>query len=77
MLDLTNLRGLLAQVISLPSLHTAVLFTPEGQLVSYVADPGRPKDEVRVVVGVSGEVWQETRKEGIGMITSEVSRFHT
>ena len=32
MLNLTNLRTLLAQILSPSALHTAVLFTPEGQL---------------------------------------------
>ena len=72
MLNLSNLRSLLLQVLSLPSLHTAVLFTPEGHLVSYASDPSRPKDEVRVVVGLSGDIWQETKEHGIGMVESEV-----
>jgi hypothetical protein len=70
MLVLSSLHNLLSQVILLPSLHTAVLFTPEGQLVSYAS--ARPKDEIRVVVGVSGEIWQETKQQGIGMVDSEV-----
>ena len=74
MLNLSNLRSLLLQVLSLPSLHTAVLFTPEGHLVSYASDPSRPKDEVRVVVGLSGDIWQETKEHGIGMVESEVRR---
>jgi len=73
MLVLSSLHNLLSQVISLPSLHTAVLFTPEGQLVSYASS--RPKDEIRVVVGVSGEIWQETKRQGIGMVDSELGRI--
>lgn len=72
MLNLPNLRSLLLQVLSLPTLHTAVLFTPEGHLVSYASDPSRSKDEVRVVIGLSGEIWQETREQGIGMVDCEV-----
>lgn len=72
MLLLSSLHNLLQQVLSLPELHTAVLFTPEGQLVSYASDPSKPKDEIRVFVGVSGEVWQETKQHGMGMVDSEV-----
>ncbi len=72
MLNLTNLRTLLLQVLSLPALHTAILFTPEGQLVSFASDSSRSKDEIRVVVGLSGEIWQETKEQGIGMVDSEV-----
>jgi hypothetical protein len=72
MLLLSSLHNLLQQVLSLPELHTAVLFTPEGQLVSYASDSSKPKDEIRVLVGVSGEVWQETKQHGMGMVDSEV-----
>jgi hypothetical protein len=72
MLLLSSLHNLLQQVLSLPDLHTAVLFTPEGQLVSYASDSSTPKDEIRVFVGVSGEVWQETKQNGMGMVDSEV-----
>ncbi len=72
MLVLSNLTNLLSQIISLPALHTAVLFTPAGQLVTFVSEPIRPKDEVRIIVGLSGEVWQETREQGYGMVDSEV-----
>lgn len=72
MLNLSNLRRLLLQVLSLPALHTAVLFTPEGHLVSFASDPSRSKDDVRVLVGVSSEIWRETREQGIAMVDSEV-----
>jgi hypothetical protein len=72
MLVLSSLHNLLLQVLSLPTLHTAVLFTPEGQLVSYASDPSKTKDDIRVVVGVSGEIWQETKQRGMGMVESEV-----
>ena len=72
MLNLANLRNLLLQVLALPELHTVALFTPEGQLVSFAADPYRPKDNVRLVVGLGGEVWKETKQQGIGMVDSEV-----
>lgn len=75
MLNLSNLRNLLSQVLALPELHTVALFTPEGQLVSFVADPCRPKDNVRVIVGLGGEVWKETKQQGVGMVDSEVSFY--
>ena len=78
MLVLSALQNLLAQVLDPPSLHSAVLFTTAGQLISYAADSLRPKDEIRVVVGIAGEVWLETQGEGAegeggeGMVDSEV-----
>lgn len=74
MLVLSALHNLLSQVLSLPTLHTAILLTPAGQLVSVASDPSRPKDEIRVVVGLSGEVWQETKDQGVGMVDSEVNQ---
>ncbi|KAH9929718.1 uncharacterized protein B0H18DRAFT_172445 [Fomitopsis serialis] len=74
MLNLSNLRNLLSQVLALPELHTVALFTPEGQLVSFAADPHRPKDNVRVIVGLGGEVWKETRQQDAGMVDTEVRR---
>ncbi|PCH34108.1 hypothetical protein WOLCODRAFT_113183 [Wolfiporia cocos MD-104 SS10] len=75
MLNLTNLRNLLSQVLSFPSIHTVALFTPQGHLVSFAGDPHKPKDHVRVVVGLSSEAWQETKDQGIGMIESELGRL--
>ena len=72
MLNLANLRALLSRALDLPVLHTAVLFTPEGELVCYVSDPSKNKDRARVVVGLSTEIWQETREQHIGMVDSEV-----
>jgi hypothetical protein len=72
MLNLTNLRVLLSQILSPAVLHTAVLFTPEGQLVSFASDPPRSKDEIRVAIGLSVETWRETKRHGIGMVDSEV-----
>ncbi|KIY46321.1 hypothetical protein FISHEDRAFT_21420, partial [Fistulina hepatica ATCC 64428] len=75
MLVLSAIRDLLVQVLSPPDFHTAALFTPSGQLISYAVNPPRPKDKVRVVVGLSGEVWQETREQGYGVVDSEVGRI--
>src|SRR5258708_26866756 len=73
MLVLAALHGLLSQVISSPGLHTAALLTPNGQLVSYACDSTRSKDDVRLVVGLSSEIWLEVADQGIGMVDSEVS----
>lgn len=69
------LHSLLSKVLSPPHLHTAVLLTPTGDLVSAASSPARPKDEVRVLVGLSSEVWQETKEQGYGMVDSEVCSF--
>jgi len=74
-LVLSTLNTLLAQLISLPELHTALLLSPEGQLISVASDPSRPKDKARVVAGVSSEVWQETKARGYGTIESELGRI--
>jgi hypothetical protein len=73
MLVLATLHSLLSQVISSPGLHTAALLTPNGQLVSYACDSTRSKDDVRLVVGLSSEIWLEVSDQGIGMVDSEVS----
>ncbi|KZT27556.1 hypothetical protein NEOLEDRAFT_1023777, partial [Neolentinus lepideus HHB14362 ss-1] len=73
MLVLSALHDVLTQVLSLPDLHTAVLLTPSGELISYASDPANSKDHVRLVVGLSGEVWQETH--GVSMADSEVGRI--
>ncbi|KAJ7874508.1 hypothetical protein B0H14DRAFT_2718005 [Mycena olivaceomarginata] len=65
----------LSQVLSPPALHTAVLLTPSGQLVSFSSYASRPKDEIRVIAGLSGEVWQETQEQGSGMVDSELGRI--
>ena len=74
MLVLSSLNKLLAHVLSPPSLHTAVLFTSSGALVSFAsAGPApRPKDDIRVLVGLASEVWSETREDGEGVVESEV-----
>jgi len=73
MLVLPALHNLLSQIVSPDKLHTTVLLTPTGELVSAASKPQRPKDEIRVIVGLSGEVWRETKDQGIGMVDSEVS----
>ncbi|KAH9897916.1 hypothetical protein C8Q73DRAFT_377854 [Cubamyces lactineus] len=72
MLNLANLRTLLSRILSPPELHTVALFTPEGELVSYVSEPSRTKDHVRVLVGLSTETWQEERDQKVGMVDSDM-----
>ncbi|KAL4252449.1 hypothetical protein ABKN59_002708 [Abortiporus biennis] len=74
MLNLNNLRSLLAQLLSQSPVRIAALLSPEGKLVSYAADLATPKDEVRVIVGLSSEIWQETKDQGVGMVESELGR---
>ncbi|KAF5374968.1 hypothetical protein D9758_000504 [Tetrapyrgos nigripes] len=69
MLALSTLHTLLSQVLSLPDLHTAILHTPGGHLVSYASDPSRSKDDIHLVVGVSWRIWQDT--QGQGYLTNE------
>ncbi|KAF8480983.1 hypothetical protein DFH94DRAFT_737193 [Russula ochroleuca] len=75
MLVLATLHRLLSQVISSPGLHTAALLTPNGQLVSYACDSTRSKDDVRLVVGLSSEIWLEVADQGMGMVDSELGRI--
>ncbi|KAI0715066.1 hypothetical protein C8Q76DRAFT_729462 [Earliella scabrosa] len=75
MLNLGNLRTLLSRVLDLPLLHTVVLFTPEGELVCYASEPNKTKDRVRVLVGLSTEIWQETREQNIGMVDCELGHL--
>ena len=75
MLVLSNIHSLLTKILVLPQLHTAAVFTPAGQLICWVSEPIRPKDEVLLVVGLSGELWQGTREKGYGMLESDVRYF--
>ncbi|KJA28616.1 hypothetical protein HYPSUDRAFT_34065 [Hypholoma sublateritium FD-334 SS-4] len=75
MLMLSSLNGLLSQVLSPPNLHTAVLLSPAGELVSFASQPSRSKDQVRIIVGLCTETWQETKQFGCGMIDSELGRI--
>lgn len=75
MLALATLHGLLLRILSPPHFHTVVLHTPAGELISAASDPPRPKDEIHIVVGLSGEVWKETKEGGFGMVDSELGRI--
>ncbi len=76
MLMLSMLHNLLSQVLSPPHLHTAILFTPAGELVSVSSEPTRSRDDIRILVAVTGEVWQETQEQGYGMVESDVGYFN-
>ncbi|KAL5533753.1 hypothetical protein ACEPAG_213 [Sanghuangporus baumii] len=82
MLALSSLNKLLGHVLAPPALHTAVLFTGSGALVSYATASSpesssgpRPKDDIRVLVGLASEVWAETKQDGEGMVDSELGRI--
>jgi hypothetical protein len=61
MLVLGSLQALLTQLVSPPSLHTAIILTPQGHLIAYnsSASPPLSEDNLRIIVGLSGEVWRE------------------
>ncbi|KAG9019400.1 hypothetical protein FRB90_002910 [Tulasnella sp. 427] len=64
MLVLSTLTALLSQLLS-PSLHTAIMLTPPGNLVAYTTDGSpvtRSEDRTRVVIGLASEVWREGTK---------------
>lgn len=63
MLVLSTLSSLLAQLVT-PSLHTAILSTPQGHLVAFACeDVPTSEDRLRILVGLSSEVW---RNDDIG-----------
>jgi len=73
MLVLSSLNKLLSQVLAPPAIHTAVLFTTTGELLSCASsNQNHSKDDVRILVGLGTEVWSETKEEGEGMVDSEV-----
>ncbi|KAG6846083.1 hypothetical protein H0H87_006447 [Tephrocybe sp. NHM501043] len=74
MLVLSTLHNLLSQALT-PELHTAVLLTTAGQLVAVAAEGQRAKDEIRVVVGLAMEIWQETQEQEFSMVDSELGRI--
>ncbi len=75
MLVLSSLNKLLGQVLSPPGIHTVVLFTTNGELLSFAsANPDYSKDDVLVLVGLGTEIWSETREDGEGMVDSEEVR---
>jgi hypothetical protein len=76
MLKLSALHNLLKRVLSHPHLHTSILLTREGGLVSTAHDPSRSKDEIKVVVGLCAEAWKDAKwREESVMLDSEVMLF--
>ncbi|KAF8522824.1 hypothetical protein JB92DRAFT_2886167 [Gautieria morchelliformis] len=77
MLNLTSLRKVLSAVLSPPRLHTAILFTPSGNLIAHATNfsVARSRDQLRVLVGLASEVWLEVGDEGMGMVESELGRI--
>ncbi|KAH0591195.1 hypothetical protein H2248_001287 [Termitomyces sp. 'cryptogamus'] len=74
MIVLSTLHNVLSQAVT-AQLHTAALLTRSGQLIAFATEGGRrPKDEVRMVVGVAMEMWQETQEE-CSMVESELGRI--
>ncbi|KAG2157950.1 uncharacterized protein EDB93DRAFT_1199605 [Suillus bovinus] len=76
MLNLSTLQTYLTQLLSpTDTIHTALLLTPEGAIVSFASPhalgngssettcPHRSKDEIWILAGLSAEVWAETRNE--------------
>ena len=76
MLVLATFRRLLSQVLTSPDdIHTAVLATPTGNLVSYssLTEVDKTKSEIRTVIGLACEIWGEEGKEDSVMAETEVS----
>lgn len=76
MLVLATFRRLLSQVLTSPDdIHTAVLTTPTGNLVSYssLREVDKTKSEIRTVIGLACEIWGEDGKEDSVMAETEVS----
>lgn len=72
MIVLSALHDLLLQILSLPELHTAILLSPEGQLISVASNPAHSKDDARVVAGLSAQAWNESQEPGHGQSDGEV-----
>ena len=72
MLVLSKVSELLSQIVSADEVHTAILLTPNGDLVSFVSHEVKPKDDIRVLCGLCSEIWTETKRDGVGMVDSEV-----
>ncbi|KAF8510424.1 hypothetical protein BU17DRAFT_98142 [Hysterangium stoloniferum] len=73
MLSLPTLRNVLASVTSPPRLHTAILFTPSGNIIAQATN--NSKDNIRILVGVASEIWLEVGSQGIGMVEGELGKI--
>lgn len=75
MLVLSTFRRLLSQVLTDDNdIHTAVLATPTGNLVSYASkrEVDETKTEIRTLVGLACEIWADEEKEESVMAETEV-----
>lgn len=72
MLVLSTLHTLLDQLTDGHSVQTALLLTPTGHLLAHASSPARSKDQVRVIVALASEVWQQTKARDARMAESEV-----
>lgn len=75
MLVLSTFRRLLSQVLTgSDDLHTAVLATLTGNLVSYASEKEiQPtKSEIRTIIGLACEIWGEDEKEDSVMAETDV-----
>lgn len=70
MLKLSSLHTYLTQVLDPPELHTAILLTPSGELISYASDPPRSKEDIRIAVGVSGDYFAEVEQHGYAELST-------
>ncbi|KAG0698445.1 isoprenoid synthase domain-containing protein [Suillus ampliporus] len=81
MLNLPTLHTYLTQLLSpTDTIHTALLLTPEGAVVSFACSSTASSNEIWILAGLSAEVWAETRGEegdgkGMGMVESELGRI--
>ncbi|KAF8508023.1 hypothetical protein BU17DRAFT_70937 [Hysterangium stoloniferum] len=72
MLNLKELSKVLSSLLHLPRLHTAVLCTPSGDLISHAGvKDATYRDRLRVLVAVATELWREINDEDIGMAEGE------
>ncbi|KAE9409233.1 hypothetical protein BT96DRAFT_872628 [Gymnopus androsaceus JB14] len=70
MLKLSSLHTFLSRVLDPPDLHTAILLTPAGELISYASDPSRSKEDVRIAVGISGDHFTQVEEHGFAELDS-------
>ncbi|KAF8508028.1 hypothetical protein BU17DRAFT_100057 [Hysterangium stoloniferum] len=76
MLNLKELSKVLSSVIAPPRLHTAVLCTPSGDLISHAGvKDATYRDRLRVLVAVATELWREINDEDIGMAEGELGKI--
>ncbi|GJJ15061.1 hypothetical protein Clacol_009336 [Clathrus columnatus] len=76
MLNLISLRKGLSSILSPSRMHTAILFTPSGDLIAHATNnTSITKEQLRVLVGLATEIWCETSEDGISMAESELGKI--